>query len=104
MLANGIRKLYRDFDPDVLVYEEIPAQRYGGGGNANAHASLLKALGVILSVPGPDGYVGIYPISWRKLVRETYVKGDEADAVEIGWIVIELAREIRDKKKRDKVS
>lgn len=96
-LANGIRKLYRQYDPDVLVYEEIPAQRYGGG-NAQAHASLLKALGVILSVPGPDGYVGIYPLSWKKQVRDTYVKGDEQDAREIGWIIYELAKQIKEGK------
>jgi hypothetical protein len=64
-------------------------------GNANAHASLLKALGAILSVPGPDGYVGIMPVSWKKMIRNTYEKGDEADAVEIGYIVIECAAQIK---------
>lgn len=94
MLANGIRRLYQEFNPDVLVYEEIPSQRYGGG-NANAHASLLKAVGVILSVPGPDGYVGIFPSSWKKLARDTYEKSDENDAEEMGWIVLNLARSMR---------
>lgn len=94
MLANHIRKLYNEYSPDVLVYEDIPAQRYGMG-NAVAHASLLKALGAILSVPGPEGYVGIMPVSWKKLVRDTYQKGDEADAVEIGYVVIECAAQIR---------
>jgi hypothetical protein len=105
-LANHIRKLYIQYPPDVLIYEEIPSLRQGGGGNANAHASLLKAVGAILSVPGPTGYIGIMPISWKRLVREDYVKGDERDAVEIGWIVIELAKEIqytvqRKKEKQD---
>jgi hypothetical protein len=63
-------------------------------GNAIAHASLHKALGVILSVPGPTGFVGIMPFSWKKLVRDTYVKGDEADAVEMGYVAIEVAHEI----------
>jgi hypothetical protein len=93
-LANHLRKLYNEYPPDCLVYEDIPAQRYGMG-NANAHASLLKALGAILSVPGPDGYVGIMPVSWKKMVRSTYEKGDEADAVEIGYIVIECAAQIK---------
>jgi hypothetical protein len=93
-LANHIRKLYNEYSPDVLAYEDIPAQRYGMG-NAIAHASLLKALGAILSVPGPDGYVGIMPVSWKKMVRDTYTKGDEADAVEIGYVVIECAGQIR---------
>ena len=98
-LHNYVRKLYIQYPPDVLVYEEIPSMRQGGG-NAEAHASLLKALGAILSVPGPDGYVGIMPISWKKMVREDYIKGDERDAVEIGHIVIELAHEIRYNQKR----
>lgn len=97
-LANEMRKLYKTYCPDILVYEEIPSLRQGGG-NANAHASLLKAVGVILSVPGVNGYVGIYPVSWKKMVRDSYVKGDEEDAVEIGWIVIELAKQIQEKNK-----
>lgn len=92
-LHSSMRKLYNEYDPDVLVYEQIPAQRYGGG-NAWSHASLLKALGVILSIPGPDKYVGILPVSWKKMVRDTYVKGDREDAEEIGWIAIQVAREI----------
>lgn len=100
-LANHIRKLYNEYPPDVLVYEDIPAQRYGMG-NAVAHASLLKALGAILSVPGPDGYVGIMPVSWKQLVRDTYNKGDEADAVEIGHVVIECAGQIRYNKENGK--
>lgn len=91
-LANAVRKLYKKFNPDILIYEEIPAQRYGLGGNAGAHASLLKAVGAILSVPGTEGCVGIHPQSWKKLARADYSKGDEADAVEMGWVVIELAR------------
>jgi hypothetical protein len=94
ILANHVRKLYNEYPSDVLVYEDIPAQRYGMG-NAVAHASLLKALGAILSVPGPDGYVGIMPVSWKKGVRDTYQKGDESDAVEIGYVVIEFAAQMR---------
>lgn len=96
-LANHMRRLYKTYDPDILIYEEIPSQRQGGG-NANSHASLLKALGVILSVPGPDGYVGIYPVSWKKHARSSYVKGDEEDAREIGYVVLELAKRIRQEK------
>lgn len=98
ILHNHFRKLYIKYPPDVLVYEEIPAQRHGGGGNAWGHASLLKSVGAILSVPGPENYVGILPISWKKLTRPEYVKGDEADAVEIGHIVLGIARTIKDSK------
>lgn len=97
MLANHLRKLYRQYQPDVLVYEEIPSQRYGGG-NANAHASLLKAVGAILSVAGPDGYVGLSPLSWKRMVRDTYRKGDKEDAEEIGYIAIECAKQITETK------
>jgi hypothetical protein len=91
-LNRALVKLYAKYLPDVLVYEEIPAQRHGFG-NANAHASLLKSLGVILSIPGPEGYVGIMPVSWKALVSDQYEKGDEADAREIGRIVIQHAWE-----------
>lgn len=96
-LHGYVRKLYNEWDPDVCIYEQIPAQRTGGGGNAWAHASLLKSLGVILSVPGPDHYVSIFPVSWKAMVRDTYVKGDEADAREILYVVIQEARRILEK-------
>lgn len=92
-LSHHVRKLYRQWEPDVLVYEDIPAQRHGGG-NAGAHASLLKAVGTILSITGPDGFVPIHPITWKRLAREGYVKGDEEDAIEIGWVAIEAAKVI----------
>lgn len=91
-LSFQLRRLYQRFPPDVLVYEEIPAQRHGG--HATAHASLLKAVGAILSVGGPEYAVGIYPTSWKSQAREGYVKGDKEDAIEIGWVVCELAKVI----------
>lgn len=91
-LGSQLRALYNKYPPDVLVYEQIPAQRHGG--NAVYHASLLYALGVVLSVPGPENYVGITPMSWKSQIRETYEKSDENDAVEIGHIVIQLAYQI----------
>ena len=93
-LGRMMVRLYEQYPPDVLIHEEIPAQRHGFG-NAEAHASLLKALGVILSVPGPQHHVGIYPISWKNQVSENYVKSDEGDAIEIGQIVIDLAWTIK---------
>jgi hypothetical protein len=92
MLVNGVRHLYLEFNPDVLVYEEITSANMNKFRNAAGHASLLKALGAILSVPGPDGYVGIFPRSWQANARDSYVKSDENDAAELGYVVIELAR------------
>lgn len=92
-LSYYMRKFMQEYKPDVLVYEQIPAQRHGGG-NAWAHASLLKAVGVTLSVAGPDHYVGLFPVTWKKLVRSDYVKSDERDAEEMGFIAIEAARAI----------
>lgn len=106
-LRTHMYGLMQFYTPDVLVYEDIPAQRHGGG-NAEAHASLLKAVGVILSISGPDHYVGLLPVSWKKMVRESYFKGDEQDAIEIGWIAIQEAKRIseeeeaREGKKRNR--
>jgi hypothetical protein len=80
------------YDPDCLIYEEIPVG--GPGRNIASHVTLLKAVGIILSVPGPKYYVGIYPVSWKKLVRPTYVKSDEGDAIEFGYICVQEARQI----------
>ncbi len=92
-LTHRLRKLYSTWNPDVLVYEDIPSQRFGGG-NANAHASLLKAVGATLSVSGPECYVGITPSSWKKMARPEYVKSDENDALEISYIVLQEAARI----------
>lgn len=88
-----VRLLYKAAEPDILVYEDVPAQRYGGG-NANAHASLLKAVGAILSVSGPRDVVGLVPTSWKKMARPEYVKSDENDAIELGYVAISEARRI----------
>jgi hypothetical protein len=96
-LHRQLRELYRLHDPDCLVYEDIAPQRYGGTdsfGNANAHASLLKAVGATLSVPGPSHFVGLKPTTWKRLVRPGYVKSDEADATEIGYVAMLIARDI----------
>jgi hypothetical protein len=98
-LHKYMHQLIDEFSPDVLVYEDLPPRHYRGGksayhGNDKGHASLLKSLGVIISIPGPDFYVGIHPLTWKRLVREDYVKGDESDAIEMGYIVINQAHKI----------
>lgn len=98
-LVHLLRDLYNQYDPDILVYEELSPRRYGGG-SAHGHASLLKALGAILSVSGPTGSVGLPPTMWTKLKRSGYVKGDAEDAVEMGWIAIDIASRTEPKKTR----
>jgi len=91
LLSRKVRQLIDSHKPDILVYEEIPSQRHGGG-NANAHASLLKSLGAILAVPGPTAHLGLHPLTWKRLARDGYEKGDEQDAIEMGWIAIDIAK------------
>lgn len=92
-LTHQLRKLVREYTPDVCAYEDIPPRRYGGGG-ATAHASLLMALGATLAVSGPDRYVRLAPRVWKRLVSSTYRKSDEADAVEMGRITCDMAKHI----------
>lgn len=94
-LRSHMYNLITIWQPDVLVYEDIPSQRHGGG-NANAHASLLKAVGVILSISGPEHYVGLLPISWKRMARPSYTKSDVNDAKEIGYIAITEAARIQE--------
>jgi hypothetical protein len=92
-LTHCLRKLIKEYSPDVLAYEDIPPRRYGGGGAAG-HASLLMALGATLAVSGPDRYVRLAPRVWKRLVSGDYRKSDEADAIEMGRITCDLAQHI----------
>jgi len=94
-LGRAITELTERIGPDVLVYEDIPAT---SGYNQNAVASLLKAVGIILACSKSSHVLGVHPASWKNYVRQTYVKGDEEDAIEIGYIVTGLARAIQDSK------
>jgi hypothetical protein len=96
-LAGHMYDLYDLYCPNILIYEDVPSSGYGR--SAISQASLHKAIGAILSVPGPHGFVGIMPISWTKLTRPGYVKSDENDAIEIGWICIQEAKRILRKEK-----
>lgn len=87
-----VRKLYSTYDPDVLVFEDVPAVRYGG--NATFHASLLKSVGTILGISGPRFTVGLAPSSWTVMARSGYVKSDENDSIEIGYVAIEESKRI----------
>lgn len=93
-LARLLRNLYAQWHADILCYEQLPSSAQGW--NANGYASLLKALGVILSVKGPRSFVGIHPKTWKRLVRAEYVKSDENDAVEMGYIVIQIAKDLEE--------
>lgn len=94
-LNYSIRKLVAEHQPDVMVYEAITDVPYKGF-SARGHAPLQKALGAILSISGPSKYVGLFAISWTRMARETYRKGDENDAVEMGWVAIAEAKRIQE--------
>lgn len=92
-LHHGLRKLMKEYNPDLMIFEDIAPRRYGGG-SAHSHASLLKAVGVTLSVSGPTAYIGLRPPIWTKAKRSSYVKGDRADAVEMLYVAISSAEVI----------
>lgn len=79
--------------PDVCIYEEVPVSAHSGRSQVS-HASLLNAVGVTMAAIEAPSFVGIPPITWKKFVTADYVKSDEQDAVEMGRIVIAMAREI----------
>lgn len=108
-IHRQVSSVYTRYRVDLLIYEEIPDQAYtvaskgginhkGGwsGVNVSAHATLLKSLGVILGVPGPTYALGLRPVVWKRRARDTYRKGDIADAVELGWVALEMARDIEE--------
>jgi hypothetical protein len=90
---EGLRHYYK---PDIVVIENIPSA--AGRFNLVALASLHMARGAILSCVGLLPWVTILPQQWTKLTRSTYIKGDANDAVEFGYITIELAKRMAEDK------
>lgn len=90
-LGEDMRELCQRYHPDILVHEDIPAT---SGFNANAQASLLKAVGIVLACTDTVSVLGVHPASWKSYVRQSYTKGDEEDAIEIGYVIIALAKHI----------
>lgn len=99
-LGNALSHICVAYQPDLVIYEDIPAT---SGFNQNAIASLLKAVGVVISCTSSEYVFGVHPASWRGYVREGYKKGDEEDAIEIGHICVSLAALIT-QSTRDNVS
>ena len=92
-LHRQLRNLSKKWDPYVCVYEDVPVTAHGGRSQVG-HASLLMAVGVVLAAIDAPNFVPMPPVSWKRWVRPEYEKGDEQDAIEIGWITIEMARNI----------
>lgn len=90
-LHRQLRNLSQKHEPDICVFEQVPVSGHGGRSQVS-HASLLYAVGVTMAAVIADAFIGVQPIVWKGRVREGYVKGDEQDAVEMGFIVIEIAR------------
>jgi hypothetical protein len=88
-----LRNISKLHDPDVLVYEDVPVTAHGGRSQVS-HASLLMAVGAALAAVDCPHVVPMPPSSWKRWARPEYEKGDEADAVEIGWVTIEMAKNI----------
>lgn len=86
-----LRNLSKQYGVDACVYELVPVSAHGGRSQVS-HASLLMAVGVTIAAVDARAFVGIPPVSWKRYAREDYKKTDEADAVEIGRIVIEMAQ------------
>jgi hypothetical protein len=100
-LHHQLLYLNNRYKPQVLVFEKIPVSAHGNRSQVS-HASLLMALGVTLAAFPDVPQVGIMPISWKKMVRDTYRKGDEEDAIEMGWIVIKAAMDIEEQNPKRK--
>jgi len=100
-LYDQLLYLNTKYEPQILVFEKIPVSAHGGRSQVS-HASLLMALGVTLAAFPLLPQVGIMPISWKKMVRDTYTKGDKEDAIEMGWIVIKTAMDIEEQNPKRK--
>lgn len=91
-----LRNLSQHHKPDVCIYEEIPVSAQNGRSQVG-HASLLKAVGVTLAAVDARFFLGLLPVVWKNRVRDDYVKSDEGDACEMGYVAVDLARELSEK-------
>lgn len=92
-LHRLLRNLSGDIQPDLCIYEQVPVSAHGGRSQVS-HATLLMAVGVTMCAVSADHFIGLAPNVWKAKVRDTYMKSDEADAIEMTWIAIEMAKEI----------
>lgn len=77
-----------EFDaPDVLVTELISSYM---GTFSKSICNLQRSVGVVYSL-WDCPIVEVSPTTWRKLIPENYQKGDESDAIMIGWTAIQKA-------------
>lgn len=90
-----LRNMSRMYKVDACVYEDIPVSAHSGRSQVG-HASLLMAVGVTMAAIDARKFIGIPPVTWKRLVGPDYVKGDAEDAREMGRIVIAMAQEIRE--------
>lgn len=95
-LYEALHKMSSQLVIDVCAYEQVPVSAHGGRSQVS-HASLLMASGVVQAAVSAEHFVGIMPVVWKCRARETYKKGDEEDAIEMGYIVVELAKQIAEK-------
>lgn len=104
-LGKAIQALSLKWDPDVLVIEEI--SHFAGASRGEGFSfkqqnvtALQRAIGAVIASSNEKAQVVFCaPASWKHYVRETYVKGDAADAIEMGWIVHQLAKHINNSTK-----
>ena len=82
--------LIEKYKPSFVILEGIPAQSHGR--NATGHATLLKAVGAILAGINKQPMIEITPMMWKARARPEYTKSDVNDAIEMGWVVIEMAK------------
>lgn len=93
-LATTLREDFEEVD--VLVLENIPVT--GFGRSSKAHASLIKAVGAILSSAKYKALVEISPSTWRAYIKRhadeftEYEKSDEWDAIIMGYCILDKAR------------
>lgn len=98
-LARLFRELWESKGPfDVLVIEDIPLYRFGGGESgiksARSQLSLHYGVAVALSQVPAKRVVRIHPLTWRAFVPDNYEKTDESDAYCIGVAAFMLLDEL----------
>jgi len=95
-LVLRLKKIYELIsgfpDIDVAVIEGVPVAARGRGRSAIGHASLLQAVGVTTAAVPTTSVVFLDARISAGERPAGFVKGDEADAIHLGEVVIRYAR------------
>jgi len=89
-LKNQLEVLNDTQRPDIIALED-PSIIINTPQGQIPNKTLACAVAVCMVCFPESEYLLVHPASWKSKARKDYVKSDLADAIEIGWVVLDTA-------------